>query len=262
MSTNARIRTADSAHWYTQRGEPCFEIPKVSGDGMKSPTIADARKLNLLPSVTNILRILNRPELESWKTEQAVLAVLSSPRKEGESLDAFVHRILQEERVQDQESARARELGSRIHDSIELALNGKSYDTDLAPFVDPVVEWQKKIGRLCWTEKILVGDGYAGRGDALMENDIFRALYLVDFKTTGRLPKESYPEHRLQTSAYAATIGNTADRRILTGNVYISTKDPGKFVVSTQDNWAETYVEGFEPLLKHWQWAHSYKPQA
>lgn len=260
MSTNARIRTVDSCHWYTMKGEPCFEIPKADGSGMKSPNITDARKLRLLPSVTNVLRILNRPELESWKTEQAVLAVLSSPRRDGEELDSFVHRILQEERVQDQEAAKARELGSRIHDAIELGLSRKDWDHDLDPYVVPVMKWQLGVGTVCWSEKILVGDGYAGRADALLENETLNVMSLVDFKTTGKLPKESYLEHRLQTAAYAATLGNTNHRRVITTNVYISTKEPGRLEVYSQDDWGETYVNGFEMLLHYWQWANRCYP--
>lgn len=259
MTTVARIRTSDNCHWYTLSGEPFFEILKADGNGMRSPTIADARKLRLLPSVTNVLRILNRPELESWKTEQAVLAVLSSPRKDGEQMDAFVHRILQEEKVQDQEAAKARELGSRIHEAIEAALRHIDWDHSLDPFVLPVLKWQTSTGEICWSEKILVGDGYAGRADALLENSTLGILLLVDFKTTGKLPRESYVEHRLQTAAYAATIGNTNHRRILTANFYISTKKPGEIVVHSQDDWGETYVNGFEPLLRYWQWLNRYQ---
>lgn len=260
MTTAARVRTANGARFYTRDGEPCFEIPKKSGQGMKAPTIADAREMGLLPSVTSIIRLLDKPELNTWLTEQSVLAVLSTPRHKGEELDAFVHRVLQVEKVQDQQAAHARQLGTDIHQALHLALSDQHWDRTLAPFVIPVIKWRMGVGGVCWTEKVLVGNGYAGRADALLDDEILNALYLVDFKSAGKLPKDSYPEHKLQTAAYAATLGNTNGRRIITSNVYISTAEPGQFVVHSQYDWQETYARGFVPLVHYWSWANKYAP--
>lgn len=227
---------------------------------MKVPTLADARKLDLVPSVTNVISLLNKPELNNWKTEQAVLAVLSTPRADNEQLDEFVHRVLSVERVHEEEAKRAREIGTQIHDAIDKAITGMEYDRSLEAFVRPIVEWVKTTGRVVWTEKILVGDGFAGRADALLENELLNALMLVDFKTTSRIPKESYIEHRLQTAAYASTLGNTGNKRAVTCNVYISTKTPGDYSVSTQDDWPETFRNGFVKLLDFWQWSKGYWP--
>lgn len=258
MTTTARVFTEGSSHWYHKDGKPCYELPKADGKGMKAPTLADARKLALLPSVTNILGILDKPALTSWKIEQAVLAVMTSTRKEGEETDAFVKRILQEERVQDQEAARAREVGTQIHDAIEKALTGQDWDKSLAAAVEPVLTWVMTTGRVLWAEKILVGTGYAGRADLAIEGP---GIYLIDFKTTSRLPdKDSWLEHKLQTAAYAATLGNTGDKALITGNVYISTKEPGKFAVFTQTDWPTTFQKGFLPVLNFWQWANRYAP--
>ena len=70
--TAARVATLESSHWYdSATGEPRHEIPKAKGDGMRKPTIADARKLKLLPSVTSILKVIDKPALTTWKIEQA-----------------------------------------------------------------------------------------------------------------------------------------------------------------------------------------------
>lgn len=228
---------------------------------MRPTTLADARKLGLLPSVTKIISIRDKPQLNSWKTEQACLAVLTSPRKEGEALDAFVHRILQEEKVHEQEAARAREVGLQIHDAIDNALSGNPWDHSLEHFVEPVVEWANTIGKVIWTERVLVGNGYAGRADALLEGKL--GLYLTDFKTCSKLPTgDSYPEHKLQTSAYAEGLGYTGDTKLLTCNLYISTQKPGDLKVCVQDDneWPITYRDGFLPLIWHWQWDNNYHP--
>lgn len=255
MTTAARVFTEGNAHWYYPNGEPCYELPKKDG-GVKSPTLADAKKLGLKPGVTKIIGLLDKPALNDWKVEQACLAILTSTQKPEEALDAFVHRVLHEERVQDEEAKKARDVGTQIHDAIDKAINGEPYDTSLEAFVKPVLDWRTATGRVVWTEKHLIGDGYGGRGDVLLENETLNYLLLVDFKTTSKLPeKASWLEHRLQTAAYAATVGNTGDRRIITGNVYISTKKPGDIAVFTQDDWQQTYACGFLPLLEFWQWS-------
>lgn len=248
------IRTAQNSRFYYPDGNPCFEIPKKRGEGMKSPTIADARELGLLPSVTTILKVLDRPNLNDWKATQACMAVLTSPRKEGEDLDAFVTRILQVEKVQEQEAKAAADKGSAIHDAIQLALTGQKFPVELNVYVQAVLPIVHSLGSVVWTEKVLVGDGYAGRADVLVESD--RNIVLPDFKSTSKIPKDSYTEHKLQTSAYAKCLGNTADRHVLTANIYISTSNPGEASISIQEDWITTFNCGFLPILRYWQWAN------
>ncbi len=47
-----------SQHWYDRDGKAVFEVPKAKGGGTRPTTIADARKLNLYPSVTTVLSVL------------------------------------------------------------------------------------------------------------------------------------------------------------------------------------------------------------
>lgn len=254
MSTAANIYRKDSSHWYYPDGRTCYELPKASGDGMKVPTLADAKKLNLLPSVTTILKIMDKPGLNRWLTEQACLALLTTPRLHVEKDDEFVNRVLNVERQQEQESDKARQLGTDIHAALELAVQGKQCDPELRVFVDPVLDEVWKLGEVFEVEKILVGDGYAGKCDLILEAG--KDWTLVDFKTTKSLPKKAYPEHKLQLSAYAK-----AWRFIYvqTYNMYISTEEPGK-VVTLPSGTLEDYEHGFVPLLKLWQWLNNYVP--
>lgn len=257
--TAARVYTPEGSHWYTRDKQPFYEVAKKDG-GMRPATLADARKFDLLPSVTKIIGdVLAKPQLTSWLCEQAALAVLTAPRKEGEELDAFVRRVLQDERQQDQESLLAREKGTRIHEAVEAALHGEAFDLTLDEFVRPVLA-TTIFGRLESTEFVVANleHGYAGRVDLLLANNE-GTIWLADIKTTGTLPeKESWKEHRLQTAAYAACLGNTGDHRIRTGNIYVSTKEPGKVAVFWQDDWQETFTEGFLPLLRHWKWSNQF----
>jgi len=257
----ARTRTADSSHWYYTDGRPCYELPKADGKGMKNPTLADARKLNLLPSVTTILKILAKPALQDWLIEQAVLAVLSTPRHEGEALDAFAHRVLQIERVQDQESTIARDRGTQIHDALECFAKKEPLTPELTPvleFAKPVWDKIDSLGRVEAVEAIYVGDGYAGKTDLLLIGP--DEEWLIDYKTTKKLPeKASWPEHRLQLAAYAKAREPKATKPIRTGNLYVSSLEPGKFVFWENPPYAADYAGGFAPLVTHWQWLNNYR---
>lgn len=260
--TNARPYSAEGSHWYTTTGEPMYEIQAKNGN-MRATTLADARKLNLLPSVTTVLKSLHKQALVDWLIEQAVLAVLTTPRKEGEAVDQFVQRVLHQERVQDQESQAAKDRGTAIHQALETASKGEAVeDNELWKWCEPAYKEVSQRGRMVAVESCVVGPGYAGKVDLIQENG---SVWVYDWKTTKKLPtKGAYLEHVLQLSAYAKALamrGNTGDRVIRTANVYISTIDQGQFVVCEHGDWQPTFEDAFAPLLKVWQWMHDYRPE-
>lgn len=237
---------------------------------MRATTLADARKLNLLPSVTTILSLLEKPALTLWRVEQAALAVLTAPRKDGEELDAFVLRVLHTEEQQHEERDIARDRGIAIHDAIEALMRGEQANDEILPWVKPAFDALIAYGKPVATERILVGNGFAGKTDLIMDcKDHWR---LWDFKATGKLPdpaRGAWPEHRLQLAAYARGYQQLldtggpeagADRPIIVGNVYISTSKQGQFVIIEHEEWEATFDLGFAPLIQHWQWANNYFP--
>lgn len=256
MPTAARPISNQSSHWYYPDGKPCYEVERADGQGKRPTTLRDARKLGLLPSVTTILQVLRKPALEAWLTEQACLAVLTAPKLPDEQLDAFVERVLHTEKQQDAESQKARDLGTDIHNAIEQSLGGFPVEARLVPFVEPVVKKALEFGRPTATEKIIVGSGYAGKTDLICETDTL--ITVLDFKTCKKLPKQSWDEHLLQLSAYAAGLGNTGSKLLITANIYITTAIPSEIAVFTHQGWQETFERGFKPLLQHWKWANNY----
>lgn len=249
-------------HWYSQSGEPCHFVDKKDGTGTRPSTIRDAKANNWLPSVTTILKCLARPQLERWKMQQAAMAVLTSPRRAGEELDAFMERVLFTDKEQDQEAANAADLGGRIHAALEARFNNAQLDEALLPWIQPVYEHVMKLcPTVLYTETILVGDGFAGKTDFIGLTETQSEL-LIDFKTTKKVPeKGSYPEARLQLSAYAAARQPETQAHILTANCYISTLERGKFCLHMNPDWREDYENGFLPLVKHWQWSTGYSPK-
>lgn len=269
MNTAARPATdGGGSHWYSLNCEPLYEVPKKDGSGMRPFTLADARKMTPrpVPSVTTVLKTLWKPQLEAWKIEQACLAVLTAPRGPAEGLDAFVERVLHEERQQDQERDVAARRGVAIHDAIEGWFNDQSchQTLDMWRWIEPTIEFLVQHGgtRGCQTETILVSDdGYGGRVDLISEPPVDIRHHIWDFKSTRNLPKEAYPEHVLQCAAYANALQQSlgpARVPITTGNIYISTVNQGEFKVCLHGDWQDTYKRGFKPLLDYWQWANKW----
>lgn len=244
-------------HWYLPDGTPMHFVEKKAG-GLRPTTLADAKKMgNLLPSVTTIDKILDKPQLNEWRINNAILAACTTPRIEGESEDDFCRRV----REVDAESVSdtAKQIGTDVHNAIEMSLSGNPYELTLEPFVKPVVSAVLEMGRVVCLEKTLIGEDYAGRVDCIVENDA--TITIVDFKTTGAkaLPKKSYPEHQRQLAAYAATIGNTGNKRIQTANIYISTVREGEISVCINPDWQDSY-QAFKLIVKLWQILNNYTP--
>lgn len=68
-----RIFATESSHWYYHNAAPCHQIlkqkkKKGDPDEYRNATIADARKMNLIPSVTNLIgKYSNKAGIEIWK---------------------------------------------------------------------------------------------------------------------------------------------------------------------------------------------------
>jgi len=263
--TAARTYTEESAHFYTaDDGKPLYQVAKKDGTGMRGFTLADARKMDPLPlpSVSTILRVLARPQLEAWKTEMACLAVLTTPRPAEEPLDAFVERVLHTEKIQDEEAQKARDLGTDMHAALEAYFNGRAFPTELDGWILPAGEHVLKVcPEVLYTERILIGDGYAGKCDFIGQGLAISpgVELLLDFKSSSKLPEKcSYLENRLQLSGYAYARSRETASAIVTGNLYISTKEKGAYVLHLNPDWKLDYSMGFRPLVEYWRWANNY----
>src|SRR5947209_12361551 len=111
------IQRQPASHWYLRDGRPFHEILKKDGSGNRPVTLADARKLLALPSVTNVLGVLAKPGLDAWKIEQGIMAALTLPRLTDEPLDAFAHRVVVD---MDEQVEKATDFGSAIHAACEV----------------------------------------------------------------------------------------------------------------------------------------------
>lgn len=260
-------------HYYTKTGEPMHWVPKKDGNGNRPTTIADARRLGLLPSVTTVLEVLDKPALNDWRTMQAVMAVLTAPKLDGETIDAFVERVLHGERQQDAEAQAARDRGTEIHAALEAMFSKRSYDVRLGGWIEPAADIVYTLSeqvRIMSSEFVLVGDGYAGRTDLIVETAPEETVWVIDFKTAKTIPKPDkngeiipWPEHRMQLGAYAMALQRTHEanglaREIRVANVYISTVDIGRCVLAEDKFWDKSAV-AFSHALAIWKHLKGYE---
>lgn len=207
-------RKPRSAHWYLPDGTAFYEVPNASKPGLMRPTtIRDAFKAGAYRSVTSVLDIVAKPGLVDWKIEQAILSALTLPRIEGETVETFAMRALEDS---EEQSAKAREMGTRLHDLAEQYMTNGLLPFEGSveePLFRPFITWaEANIKRVIASEKIVVNHWhqYAGRLDLAVELNDGR-LAVIDLKSQdvkldkkGNPKPEFYDEWPLQLAAYAA----------------------------------------------------------
>ncbi len=143
------VSIESSSHWYTRNGKPCHQVPYAGKRGeageMRNTTLKDARKMGLLPSVTSIIGIVEKPGLIRWKMGQIILAALTLPRLEDEGVDQFAQRVIEDAMA---ESRKAMDFGSRLHDAIEaiVARRPSVRDSEIEPFASRFAAWHHEHG--------------------------------------------------------------------------------------------------------------------
>jgi hypothetical protein len=205
-----KLFSPDAAHWYQRDGQPLHTVLSAKGEP-RPTTLRDARKLDLLPSVTNILGVIAKPELTAWLQEQAVMAALTLPRIAGETEDAFAKRV-----VEDSLTTRdgAADFGTAFHHGAERIAQTLEVDQAdlLSAWLNRYRDWfQENVVTCRWTEQRVVSNqfGYAGTADLLIEHKV-HGLCLVDLKTMKINPKykmKPYSTWAYQLAAYRKALG-------------------------------------------------------
>lgn len=236
-------------HWYSaETGEPVYQVKKASGDGTRDTTLADARKLGLVPSVTTILQVPAKPALDIWKQNQVCLAAHVVPVKTGMDFDTWKREVLRE--AQEIGKAAA-EKGHEIHDAIEKYLSGKEISLEASEIAIPAAKYVfDNVGKEGLVSEASFSHplGFGGRVDLHGDN------FVLDFKTKEVVDvtkKLAYDEHCMQLAAYRLGLNKPTAKCY---NLFVSSKTPGQIVLH---EWKEEEVkraeEMFLTLLKYWQ---------
>ncbi len=247
MTTETLVHASEGAtHWYQRDGAPRYEVPAKNGS-MRPTTLRDARTMNLVPSVTSIIRCAAAPGLELWKQQQVLHAALTLPLIPGETEDAYLARIMQDSREQ---AKKAAERGTAIHAAIQAAYEGKPF-TDYGEHVigtgEAVAKWAG-IGDFDWNAERTFAHplGYGGKVDISTDG------FVADFKTTEKELEgiKVWDEHALQLAAYREGIGAPTARCAI---VYVSVTNPGQAkVIEIPEEELQRGFEMFAALTSYW----------
>ena len=257
--SNTRLVHSDQAgHWYKENGESAHTIMGKNGN-FRNTTVADARKMLLYPSVTSILSILDKPQLTNWKIEQAIMACLTLPKEENETLEDYAKRVVKDSK---ESTGKAAEHGTKMHTEMENILLGRavSGDETLAPYIETFKKWSDaNIEKTYWCEKGLVGAGYAGRCDAYVKlRNVGDAI--IDLKNRKVNPKYDpfYDTDCAQLWAYRSASENPKCACV---SVVLASNDPTKLMTKVWDE-DELYQAGiaFCAMQKVWSWVKQYTP--
>ena len=256
--TSIIARSAESVHWYrAEDGAPQYTVPSKKDGSERPTTLGDARKMNLVPSVTTILKLSAKPGLELWKNEQLLLAALTLPRAPGEPEKDFIKRIIADSKETGKAAA---EAGTRIHESIERYFNGEQNVEHLkiAQMFNIVLNFyfqtsptQKWIPETSFSHS----HGFGGKIDLYTKPDQDAPNGIViDIKTkefTADDKVVGYDENLLQLAAYRHGFGLPNAR---CANVFVSRTQPGlvKVFEWSQEDLARGW-KMFQCLLHFWQ---------
>ena len=265
MAILSESKSVDGGHWYKPDGTPCHQLPKKDGSGLKDTTLADAKKLLLLPSVTGYTGILDKPALLNWKATQVAIAAFNTPPQPEETVEYFCERVIGASKAP---VAAAADLGSKVHDALEkLLMEGPSaVPEDMWAYVAPVMDWKQK-NKITYSdiEVVLVNHeyGYAGRCDALgTDKDGNRMV--IDYKTRKTKPKQKvgpYDTQGMQLAAYAVAKWGEDQLHTVHGyNVYISTTEVGRVEPYKHDSLVPHW-EAFKAACVLWRHVKGYDPR-
>ena len=248
-----------SDHWYHVDGTAAHVQPSADGKRMVPTTLTHARRLRLLPSVTTILNVIDKPQLTAWRVRNALRYAYQTPPDAGEGADAYVARV--EALATAQTTTAAADEGSRIHAAIEASFKGEDYDPQYRPHVEAVYrELALKFPADDWVAEsrvVSVTHGYAGTCDLHSRH----ANVVLDFKCKDFVTLDkrmAFDQHR-QLAAYAhaldmhdATLVNVFVSRTKAGLVMINEWNTDAF----EDGWSV-----FSAAAALWRTIKRYDPR-
>jgi hypothetical protein len=255
-------RSERSSHWYTRDGKSMHTVIAKKTGLPRSTNITDARKLDLVPSVTNILAMKSKPALETWKIDKAIIAAADNPQKDGEPREVWLSRIAE---MANEESRKAAEFGTMLHDGLEAHLTGEGVATgETEIFLRPTFEWlRENIVQTIDTEQSFVADeGFAGRRDlyAVMKHNGQERRAVIDFKTQrfkGKADATFYKEWSMQLAAYARPLSEGGEPLLV--SIAIPSDAPGRPCIKVWDNASKAW-HAFLACFDLWKFEKDYYP--
>ena len=231
-------------HYYNYDGDACHTQATKAGakNKTRATTVADARKLKLLPSVTTVFDVISKPFLTEWQIKEALKVAYKSPAGRLEGEEEWITYVREKA---SQQVGMAADLGTNVHKAIEMALNTQEWAQELKQYVLPTLDIVRGMAiHEQVSESVTVNPeiGYAGcvdlagwMKDADSMVDIPTVPVIVDFKTKKTKVgvkidiSETYP---WQLAAYHVSKFGKGQRELhpfaKAALVFISSTEPGR----------------------------------
>ena len=263
-----------SLHWYSAKdGSPAHDA-----------TLREARKDNLLPSVTSIIKNWYNPMLERYKINEALKAAVTLPRIAGEDDEAFGQRCLEESLRHAIEAASA---GTALHGELEawnkswegwdakatgfpLPQAFPAFSPQYEQFCLPYADYAtKNYSRIVRSEITLFSAnmGIAGRTD-LIAMDKRLGMVIADYKTTkvksykGKKDPGFWPSYCWQLAVYAELyrLQNDLPEPPRIVSLVVDLDQPGIYEKVWEVEEQTRALEFMKHLIAAWQIEKKYKP--
>ena len=247
---------SESGHWYTLEGKPLYTLVGKNGKE-RNTNLRDARKLNLVPSVTTILDVAAKPGLVNWQINQGINAALTLPREKDETDEQFLYRVRQDSKEQAEKAA---EQGTIIHADINMGFAGKKESKTYSAvhkIINGMFPNQEWLSEQSYTSK---EEGFGGAIDLHSKTSI-----VIDFKTKDNLKGVEakslvFDNHGMQLSAYAMLLKINTEN-LTRVSIFIDRKNPEVIVSYVWDkNSHERHLQMFNALLTYWKCLKKYDP--
>lgn len=212
---------SDSGHYYDAKtGAAAYTI--IGKNGVeRATTLRDARKMNLVPGVTTILKMADKPGLLYYIKKQVLLAALTLPKIYGESEETWVGRVMADA---DEHRIKAAERGTLIHAWIQQGFEGKPLPEDGEIYFHAAKQELEcahgdVIGWSWLCEETFATDGYGGKVDLHHRGNIIIDIKTKDASLEGL---KTWDDMHMQLAAYRRGL---KDLSASCGILFVSTKD-------------------------------------
>lgn len=212
-------------HWYDQKGQPAYEVKGANGN-MRPTTLRDARKLDLVPSVTTVMSVQDKPALLNWKQNQILDAAINDPYNyhramgdEKEYKKAWKRHILNKA---GEIGRTAATNGTIIHDAIEDSIKAgfRAKRGRVHAVVKPVLKFLLEkfpAFEVIAEDSFTHPSGFGGKVDLWGVCDpgtVNERRFVLDFKTKLKSAEEmekikAYDDQHMQTAAYVIGLEDT-----------------------------------------------------
>ncbi len=214
-------------HWYRLNGEPAYTVTGANGKE-RNTTLRDARTLQLVPSVTTIIREAAAPGLEKWKRDNPDWETIGRE---------------------------AAERGTAIHGAIEQYFRGERLpNSELWGHVKIAAEALIKCGPQDWSPERSFAHplGYGGK------TDLHSQEWVIDYKTKDGIEgSKLWDNHLMQLAAYRRGLGVNQARA---GILFVERAHPSAILVEASESDLERGLGMFDALLAYWQAKTGYRP--